>query len=162
MKLTIILLFFCLIFFLCFTEVLSAQENLSAVDRLIASTFKTLAKVYLTTVNFDKLKNEQIGLLEKMDEAKFQKRFRKVSLGLNTLPSEFKQKYGFKDQMTKAEVIQEIRQLDIKTVGQMIEKIPNEFIASQFKQYLSSINEDVRESQMLKKIQEFWSNITPR
>ena len=161
MKLTILFIFFCSIFFLSSTKAFSAQETLNPADRLIAASFKTLAKVYLTTVNFDRFKEDQIRHLEKMNEEKFQKHFKKVREVLKTIPLGIKQKYGFKDQMTRAQVIQRIDPLDKKTVYQMIDDIPESFIAFQFKQYLHDLKEDVKGSQILRKIQEFWSGITP-
>ena len=151
-----------LIFFLFFTQNLLAQEHLSLADQLIASTFKTLAKAYAAGVDLEKIKKNQIVHLQGMKSEKFQKQFNKARSTLNTLPAEFKTKYGLKDRMTKEEVIQEISELDKKKINQMIEDIPDKFIVSQFKQYMAGLKQDVQESSAAQKIHEFWAKMTSK
>lgn len=131
-------------------------------DKMIASTFKTLAKAYVATVNLEKVKKTQISHLEGMNDNKFQKRFQEIQSALAPLPTAFKTKYGLKEQMTKEEVIAQIDQLDKKWINQMIEETPDTFIALQFKNYLRDLKQDTQESDWVKKIHEFWEGIIPR
>ncbi len=128
-------------------------------DRIIASTFKTLAKAYVATANLEKIKKTQIDHLRGMNNDKFQKRFHKIQSTLNPLPASFKTKYGLKDQMAKEEVIAEIEKLDKKQINQMIEETPDTFIALQFKNYLRDLKQDTKDSDWVKKIHEFWEKI---
>ncbi len=142
-----------------FPKALYAQDRVSVMDHAIASPFKILAKGYVATVDLERIKKNQIAHLNKINDEKFKKHFRKASLVLSTLPSEFKIKYGFKNSMTKGDVIEEIARLDKKDINQIIDDIPDVFIAFQFKQYLASLKEDIGQSNVVQKINEFWNKI---
>ena len=155
-------LFFILVIFVCSQNALYAQDRVSAIDHLTASTFKALAKGYVATVDLERIKKDQIARLNKMNDQKFKKHFQKVSLVLNSLPSELKIKYGFKDPMTKEDVVKEIGELDKKNLNQMIDDIPETFIIFQFRQYLAGLKEDFGQNNIVRKIHEFWDKITPQ
>ena len=153
-------------FSILFSSNLMAEEAVTKspgiADKIIAATFKTLAKAYVATANLEKIKKTQMSHLEGMDNDKFQKRFNKIQATLSPLPASFKSKYGLKDQMTKEEVIMEIEKLDKKRISQMIEETPDSFIAFQFKKYLNDFKQDTKESDWVKKIHEFWESIIPK
>lgn len=143
----------------------TAQETaqkLPVSDRLIASTLKTLARTYAAVIDLEKIKAAQIHHLEGMTPQKFKKHFNKIQSVVSSLPYQFKTQYGFKEEMTKEEVILEIKKLDKKKINQMIEDIPDSFIAFQFKQYLNDLKQDMGESNVVQKIHEFWQKTISR
>jgi len=147
------------IIFLALPLTCFAQEKVSREDRLIGSTFKALAKVFLATADFDTLKKNNIGKLRKMDEAKFKKRYARVYEVIKDLPVELKVSYGVTEAMTKEQGIKNIETLDKDKAYKTIDSIPDTIIAEQFKKYLGEKKEEIQKSSLAKQINNFWDKM---
>lgn len=158
-KFIVVRIFFLLIMLLWFTSISHAQQKVSVEDRIIGSTFKTLAKAFVVVVDINKLKKCNIGKLNKMSEDKFQKRYAEVYDVLKDLPVNLKVSYGINAQMTKEQVIKHIESLDEKKIYEIIDSVPDTVIANQFKLYLRKKKEGIQKSNIVEQINKFWNKI---
>ncbi len=148
-----------LILSLCFQGYIHAEERVSMEDRLIGSTFKTLAKAFVAVADINKLNKNNIDKLSKIDKYKFQSRYAKVYAVIKDLPYHLKTKYGITEHMTKEQVIKDIESLDKKRIYEIIDSIPDKIIANQFKQYLDNKKQGIQKSNMVKQINRFWNEL---
>lgn len=148
-----------LILFFCSRGNCSAKEKINLEDRIIGSTFKSLAKAFMVAVDWDKLKKANIDKLKKMDEEKFKKQYHKVYGELEGLPEGIKSDFKINAQMTKKEAIRNIKSLDKKKIYQIIDSIPDTFIAAQFKKYLGKGAGKLKKNNLVKQINKFWNEI---
>ncbi|MDD4953427.1 MAG: hypothetical protein PHG40_00785 [Candidatus Omnitrophica bacterium] len=137
-----------------------AQENVDLADRVIAATFKTLAKGYTVGVNIDKLKEDSIAKLQRMDEDKFRKRYAEVYAAIKDLPPELKLKYRISQDMTKEQVISAISGADKKKIYELIDSVPDKAISTQFKKYLIKKKQDIQKSNIAAQVNRAWERIT--
>lgn len=157
MRIKIILL---LILSLCFQSSIFAKEKASVPDRIIGSTFKTLAKAFVATTDINKLKKNYIDKLNKMDNEKFKKRYAKVYETLKDLPPHLKAKYGISENMTKEQAIKNIESFDNKKkMYKIIDSIPDTFIVYHFKQYLSKTKQEIQKTNLVEQIKNFWNKM---
>lgn len=147
---------------LCFQGSVFAQEKVSLEDRLISSTFKTLAKTFVTAVDIKKLKKDNIAKLNKMDKEKFQKRYLKVYEVIKDLPFSLKVRYGVTRQMNKERAIKIVEALDKKKMYEIIDAVPDRVIANQFRQYLSEKKQKIEKSNLLEQINKLWYKMTEK
>lgn len=136
-----------------------AQERISAQDKVISSTFKTLAKGFVAVADIDKLKASNIKKIDKMDEGKFNKRYAKVYKAIKDLPSNLKISYGITENMTKERAINIIESLNKGKIYEMIDSLPDAFIAERFKQYISEKKQEIQKSNLVVEINKLWSKI---
>ena len=136
-----------------------AQEKVRVEDRMIGSAFKALAKAFVMAVDIDRLKKDNADKLKKMNEAKFNKKYAAAFKVIKDLPPKLKADYGITESMTKERAIQNIESLDKKKVYEMIDSIPDEIIAGQFKQYLREKKEEIEKSGIVEQINKFWNKI---
>ena len=151
-----------LILNLCFQNCLFAEEKASAQDRIIGSTFKTLAKAFVATVDINKLKKNNIDKLNKMDEGKFKKHYVKVYGVIKDLPDNLKARYLVAEDFTKEEAIKDIKSLDKKKLYEIIDSIPDTIIAQQFRQYLAKQADRIQKSNLAQQINKLWNKIIGR
>jgi len=144
---------------LYFQGYLFAQEKVSIEDKIIGSTFKTLAMAFAVMADIDKLKKNNIEKLNKMDEEKFKRRYAKVYEVIKDLPLELKVSYGITEHMSKEQVIKNIESFDKKKIYETIDFIPDKIIATQFKQYLSEKQQEMRKSNLVEQINKFWNKM---
>ncbi len=133
-----------------------AAEKISAEDKIIAATFKTLAKGFVLVMDFKKLKEGNIKKIYQMEGEKFQKRYAKAYDVMKDLPAQLKDNYKITENMTKEQVIENIRSLDKGKAYEIIDAIPDTIIASRFKQYLSEKKQELRESKLVIEINKLW------
>jgi hypothetical protein len=148
-----------LILNLCFQGFIFAEEKISVEDRIVGSTFKTLAKAFVAIVDINKLKKNNIDKLNKMNEEKFKKRYAGVYKIIKYLPAELKVSYGITEAMTKEKVIKNTESLDKKKIYEMIDSIPDAIIANQFKQNLSEKRQEIQNSNTVEQINKFWNKM---
>lgn len=148
-----------LILTLCFEGLVFAQGQTSVEDKIIGSIFKVLAKTFVAVGDINKIKKDNIEVLSKMKEEKFNKRYAQVYNDIKDLPIELKVRYGIGEAMTKKQAIRNIEALDRQTIYEGIDSIPDTFIAHQFKQYLSEKKEEIQKSYVVEQINKFWKNI---
>lgn len=145
---------------LCFPGYTFALEKVSLQDRLIGSTFKTLAKGFVAAMDIDKFKKDNITKINKLNPDKYKRKYAKVYDSIKELPSELKIKYGIIKEMSREQLIKDIESLDKKKAYELINSVPDTIIAKEFKKYLDEKKQGVRESNFVKEIKEFWNKIS--
>ncbi len=136
------------------------QSNVASVtDRIIGSTFKTLAKAFISTIDIEKLKKGNIDKLNKKDEAKFRKQYAKAYKVLREC-LEITERYGLKEDLTKQEAIEKIRRIGKKDMLGVLNSIPDTFIAGQFSAYLKEKKQEMEKSNLVAQINHLWAKIT--
>jgi hypothetical protein len=157
-KIALTALFFILISCFSFTQALPVQ-NLSIQDRVIASTFKALAKIYLSAVQEDRLKNAVIKDIDKMDNVKYEKRYADIYSVLKTYPMVVR-KYGLTADLSKEMAISRISILSKKDINGLIDDIPDEYLVWQYVQYLKKKGKDESKNQdHLGQVHEVWGRV---
>ncbi len=119
---------------LSLTNAAFAAQKVSAEDRVIGATFKTLAKAYVATTDIEKLKAKKIHRIEIMREDWFDEKYAEVYQVIRELPPKLQMKYGVTEGMTKERTIRIIRTLDKKALYEIIDNVPDTVIAEQFAQ----------------------------
>ncbi len=131
-------------------------------DNAIAGTIKTLAKVFVQTIDLEKVKTKHIESLLKMNEAKFQKRYTKIYDVLKSIPLELRTHYGVTEHMTQKDAIRDIRRLDKTDLVQIIDGIPDQVIIKYAKDYLRHKAHQVKDQIFLQQIDSLWKKITQK
>lgn len=144
---------------LCFQSPIFAQEKESIEDRIIGSTFKTLAKAYVAIADINKLQKSNIDKLNNMDEEKFERRYVKVYEVIKDLPSSLRTRHKVTGHMTKQEAVQNIQSLNKKKICEIIDFVPDTIIANHFKQYLKKKKQEIQKSNIVAQVQDFWNKI---
>jgi len=152
--------FFVLSLFLYSATSLFAEERVDFKDKLIASTFKTLAKTFVSTVDLDNLKRDNIRRINKMNEAKFRKKFTEIYAIIKDLPISIKLEYGIREDMTKEQVVKEIGSLNKAAIYRLIDQIPDTFITSQFRNYLVRGKQEIQQNNLAAQISKVWDKMT--
>lgn len=143
-----------IITFLIATNVLAKEQGTVVYKRetlrekIIGSFVKTFAKTYVATHNLDKFKEKNIRKIRKMDEAKFQRAYRRIYEEMvKDLPQHLKDMYGITKEMTREKAIARINMFRNKSqIYQMINAIPNKMIALHFKKHRQEFNKTMKES----------------
>jgi len=125
-------------------------------DKIIASTFKSIAKAYIMVVDLKQFKKDKIAMLQKMEEDKFRKRYAKTYAVMSELPKELKNAYGIDENMNKEQAIRKINSLNKKKIYGIIDGVPDELIAKHFKQYLAKRKQTVQNDNIIGQIKDFW------
>lgn len=153
-------IFFISIWFLSCQNFALAQNAASTQDKIIAGTFKALAKTFVASVDINRVKLENIEKIRKMDEIKYKKRYAKAYLVLKDLPPELKRAYAIKEEMPKWQAIRNIYSLDKKTIYKIVDLAPDILIAAQFHEYLRKKKEDLGSFNLVTQINKIWKEIT--
>lgn len=104
-------------------------------ERLIGFIFKVLAKGLVAAADLEVLKTKNTDKINKMSEEDFHVRYRDFYEHFSS-NRVFTDKYGFHDNMTKAEAIEFIRIMDKDKICVIIDALPDVFIANEFKRHL--------------------------
>lgn len=134
------------------------QEKSGVADKLIGSSFKTLARAFLATANIEKLKKDNIDKLNRKDEEKFRKQYVKVYRVARKCPV-VTQRYGLAKELTKEEAIEKIKNIKKKDLYDALNDIPDKVIADQFRQYFSERKQAVEESNIAVQVNQLWSKM---
>ena len=146
---------------LFFPTMVYADHTNNLSDHVVASTIKTLAKGFVQTMDVEKMKAKQTQAILKMDDVKFHKRFIEISDVLKDLPPDLQAQYGFKENMTKEDVVMKIQNLDKKILITMIDEVPDQLIIKQLKNYLRQTADQVKDfdQNFLNQINVLWKKI---
>jgi len=136
-----------------------ALEKVSLQDKAIGSTFKTLAKGFVAIMDIDKFKKDNISKVNKLNPDKYKRKYAKVYEVIKELPPTLKIKYGINEDMPREQLIKDIESLDKKKTYELIDSIPNTFIAKEFKKYLNKQKQVIQESNLVKEINGFWNKV---
>ncbi|MFA5089939.1 MAG: hypothetical protein WC510_02745 [Candidatus Omnitrophota bacterium] len=153
--------FFCGILTLGNISVLPAAEekNGGLEEKVIAGTFKSLAKAFLLGVDMEKIKKDNIAVLNKMDDEKFLRRYAKIYSVIKDCPF-IVRRYGIREDMTREEAIYKIRDLNKKEAYKIIDSIPDRVIALEFRKYLSEKRRQIGSSSLVAQINAAWAKFT--
>lgn len=143
----------------CLHGFIYAQEDISMADKIIAITFKSLAKAYTATVDIDRLKEDGIDKIKKMNDEKFQRRYSQVYAALKDVPLFLKVKYGITKDMTKEQAIRSIKSADKKKIYEIIDSIPDKTICGQFKEYLNKNKQEIQRSNIIGQVNKIWNKM---
>lgn len=136
-----------------------AAEKASLQDKIIGSTFKTLAKGFVAVMDINKFKKDNIAQINKLKPDKYKRKYAKVYEVIKELPSDLKNKYGIIEDMPREQLIKDIESLDKKNIYEAIDLIPDIIIAKEFKGYLNKKKQGVQESNLVKEINNFWNKV---
>lgn len=138
----------------------TALERPKLEDRLIALTFKGLAKAFIATADIEKLKETNIHKIKNMPEEKLQRKYAKVYDTLKTCPG-LAATYGITQNLSREDIIKKLELLDKKQMYEIVGAVPDEFIAGQFKEYVSSKGQQIHKD-LSGQIKQLWSRITEK
>ena len=113
----------------------------------------------MVVIDLNKIKLKNSEKIRKMDNEKFKKRQAKIYEVLKELPSDLKNKYGIVEQMPKEQVIKIIDSLEKNKIYLMIDEIPNNFIADQFRKYLKEKGKELGNSSLVVEINKIWNSM---
>jgi len=136
-----------------------AQGNGSWDEVVIGTSFKTLAKAFVATADIQKIKKANIEKLEGMDEAKFRQRYVEAYAIVKDLPGDIKKEYGVTETMSRHQAIENMQVLDKPRMYALIDSMPNEAIARQFRQYLSQRQGSDEGRDLVTQVRSFWAKI---
>jgi ATP-dependent protease Clp ATPase subunit len=136
-----------------------AEESVSLEDKVIGGTFKGLAKMYVATCDVNKLKKENIAVMNKMSDEKFNKRYARVYRVIRYMPDKLKSEYGIAENMSREQVIKNINSLDKDRMYEIVDAIPDTAIANEFKRYLDRKKQDIAKSNTFEQVNRFWSDM---
>jgi hypothetical protein len=139
-----------------------AEEKENREDWLIGTTFKTLAKAYVAIANIPSLKKINIDKLNAMSDEKFNEKYSKIYEALRDLPEELKSGFGITAHMTKQQALNTYESLSRKKMYELIDSVPDAFIAREFRKYLSKEKQDVQKSSIIEQVTRFWSKIVEK
>lgn len=144
---------------LSFQSLLFAEEKSRIEDKIIGSTFKTLAKAFVVTVDINKLKQVNIDKIKRIDEEKFRKRYIALYRVVKDLPFPLKASYKITEHMTKEQAEQIIDSLDKQKIYRIIDAVPDRIIVDQFRQYLGSAKQKLQRTNIVEQINKLWNKI---
>ncbi len=141
-----------------YSSAAEAPKRNEAVDNIIGSSFKTMAKAFVATADLEKLKKHNIEKLKKSDENKFRRQYLKAYNTVKDCPA-ITAEYGLTPTLEKKAVIEKINSLNKKKIYQAIDSVPNSFIADQFRAYLAKKNEELKKADIGGQIARLWQDM---
>lgn len=139
-----------------------AKDKTTMQDKIIGSTFKAAAKGFVAVADLDKVKQDNIYKINKMEEDKFRRRYAEIHKAIEGLPQEIKSVYGISENMTKEEVIKDIKCLDKDKIYKIIDAVPDKVIAGQFRQYISRKKSEIQNSNLAGQVNNVWAKLIAR
>ena len=114
-------------------------------EKVVGKTIKGVVKLYVAMTNIEKVKKKIIAKVEKADEREFRIKYAKLYELAKDLPPEIKTTYKITPDMTRAQLIKNVRSVDKKAIYKIISSIPDKAIAGLFKQYLKGMGKEPKE-----------------
>jgi hypothetical protein len=130
------------------------KVSVSTEDLIVGSTFKTLAKLFISSQNKDRL----IDSLTRMDEQKFQRRYTRVYAVIKDSTA-ILNRYGFKQDTTKTNIISKIKTMDKKEMLAVIDSISDTAITRQFRLYLLERKQTLENSNSVEQMVGMWNRL---
>ncbi len=155
-KISIVLL---LIAGLCLGSIALAQEKAGVQDRLIGSTFKLIARSYVTMTDLKQLRKDMLGRLEGLSEEEIRIKYARIYAAVENLPAGVKTAYGVNEDMDKLRVVEKINSWDKKRICAFIDSIPDTLIAVEFRGYLYRGRQRIQNQNMIEQVRGFWNRI---
>ena len=133
-----------------------SEAQVSTADLIAAKAFKVLARGFLMVADFDKLKKKGIKKINKMSETKWEKRSQKVKDVLKDLPAEVREAYGFRDDMTREDVLKSIKAFDKKKATALLRAVPDRLIAAKIRAYRRRSSRDESDKGPIDQVKSLW------
>lgn len=133
----------------------------TAQDRLISVTFKTLAKTYIATTDFNALKNNTVTRLQQLDTDGFYERYPNTLQFIDDAPVLTKQ-FGLRSDMSCEQAVAFIRSLDKKKVSAMIDAVPDQVVARHIMQSFSQEANSAKSKNVMDRVRQAWTDIQSR
>ena len=133
----------------------------SVQDRLISSTFKTLAKTYIAATDFNALKKNTLARLEQLDTGSFHERYPRTLQIITDAPA-LKTQFGLRGDMTVDQAIAFIRSLDKKKVSAVIDAVPDQVVARHVLDDISRTTKSVNSKNIGDQVAAVWHNLQDR
>jgi hypothetical protein len=130
-------------------------------ERLISSTFKTLAKTYISAADFSALKKNTLARLEPLDNDSFHEKYPRALKLIDDAPALRKQ-FGLHSDMSVEQAIVFIRSLDKKKVFNVIDAIPDQAVARHVAQDFSSATQSVNSKNVADQVAAVWRDLQDR
>jgi hypothetical protein len=147
---------------LCLGSIALAQEKTDLQDRLIGSTFKLIAKSYVTMTDLKQLRKNMLGRLEGMSEEELKIKYARTYAAVKSLPAGVKAAYGVNEDMNKLQVVNKINSWDKKRICGFIDSIPDTIIANEFRGYLDRRRQGIQKQNIVEQIKGFWNRIVTK
>jgi hypothetical protein len=136
-----------------------SDSGLNVQDKIVASTFKVMAKIYLSTVDENQLKNKAIRSLTKMNNDKYKKRYAEIYAALKDYP-QVTSKYRLVSDMSKEKAMARINAFSKRDLNILVEDIPDECVIREYNIYLKEKQKDnANKRDMLEEVHKTWENI---
>lgn len=133
------------------------SRNPAFTDNVIGSTFKTLAKAFVSAADIEQIKKDNIEKIRRMDEAKFRRRYAKIYDTIKDCP--FLKGLLGEERQDKQGIVNKIKSLDKKRIFEVLDSVPNAFIAGQFKLYLKEKKDRMQTTDVAVQIRKLWDRM---
>jgi hypothetical protein len=133
----------------------------TAQDRLISGTFKTLAKTYIATTDFNALKKNTITRLQQLDTDSFHERYPNTLQLIDDAPVLTKQ-FGLRSDMSREQAVAFIRSLDKKKASAVIDAVPDQVVARRVMQNFSQKTHPAKSKNIMDRVRQAWQDIQNR
>jgi hypothetical protein len=144
--------------FLLFQNMAGAQ---TMQDRLVSSTFKTLAKTYITASDFKALKDNTVKRLQALDTDSFHARYPRMLQLVADAPVLTKE-FGLKADMPVNQAIAFVRSLDKKKTCSVIDMIPDQIVAQHVMRFMSGKTGSVNSENISSQVTAVWQDLQQR
>ena len=134
------------------------KPKANAMDKIISSTLKVLAKTYVKTANLEDIKKKNIKKIERKSDEKFRVQFEKIYAEIKDTPLE--EILDLSPMATKEDVVKRINKLTKKEFYKVIDSIPDYLIGQKVKEYFDSHNKDGSDKRTtVKDVKSLWNRI---
>lgn len=143
--------------FILFSPLARAQDKSFAEGQMVGmvNMLKFMAKAYVKSADLEKIKNKNIKKINDISDAEFKQNY---ALAYSYI-GQSEMSAGFKDSMSKQQVINVIKSLDKAMLTKMIDEIDSAFIAGEIKKQLAMTNQDSSKFNM-QAVTKVWTDIT--
>ncbi len=128
-----------------------AGQKIGMQDQFIASSLKTLAKAYVISLDLEKVKQEHLGPISRMNEAEFRARYAEMFEVIGQSPRLWKE-FGISPEMTSAQASSKIIKFSKKQICGIIDAIDDAAVAAKFHEYLDKRNQSVDNENVLDQV----------
>ncbi|MFA6384904.1 MAG: hypothetical protein WCY10_06010 [Candidatus Omnitrophota bacterium] len=127
-------------------------------DRLVSSTFKTLAKTYITTADFKVLRDNTVKRLQQLDTNSFHQLYPRVLRIVDDAPV-LKKELGLRSDMTVSQAIAFVKSLDKKKSCAVVDMIPDRVVAYHVGQFMAEKTDPANSKNIAARVAAVWQHI---
>lgn len=134
----------------------------TATEALVIGTVKNLAKIYISTIDIEKMRKRGLEELNAITDKEFNKEYAKVFIYVDEIPKYYVKHYGITKNLTKQKTITLIKKLSKKDLTLMVKNTPDKIIIDLIYDYLDEEGIDHSDGLSLGIIQTSWTRITEK